>query len=153
MTAPPLKTLRLDVHRVRCTCQAETLVVFPAPWYRHQATHPVEEACHACGKSLLPMQVPDGAVHRVYALADVPLGVAAAVSPELAAEVADAQETPAAEISLDPADWSQPHEPSAAYADWVAAQPAPAPIDRAVWVRNGAATAVLAAIVLLALLF
>lgn len=153
MNAPTLTSTALTLHRVRCTCQAESLVLFPKAWYRHQGEQVVEEACVACGKSLLPMRVPAGAVHKVFALETLPLGVAAAVSDELAAEATEAQETPAEEISLEPGDWSFAHEPSAAYNDWLASQPAPAPIDRSTWIRNGVATAVLAAIVLITLFF
>ena len=153
MIAPPLAHLTLDLHRVRCSCQSENLVVFPKPWYRFQDTETVTLACRNCNKSLLPMPVPQGAVTRLYGPETMPLGVAAAVSTELAAEVAEAQDTPAAEVPLDPASWTTEHEASSAYADWVAAQPAPAPVDRTRLIENAVATGVLVAIVVLCLLF
>lgn len=153
MIAPSLTHVTLDLHRVRCSCQTENLVVFAKPWYRFQDTQTVVLACRNCNKSLLPMPVPEGAVTQLFGPETMPLGVAAAVSNELAAEVAEAQDTPAPEIPLDPASWEVEHQASATYTDWLASQPAPAPVDRTRLIENGVATGVLVAIVVLCLFF
>lgn len=153
MNAPALENPSFAMHRVRCSCQVENLVVYPSAWYRHQADQNVELPCRSCGKSLLLMAVPAGSKARLFGPETMPLGLAAAVSPELGAEITDAQDAPVDEVPLDAETWSEPHEPSPEYLDWVATLPAPAPIDRSVLIRNAAATGVLVAIVLLSLFF
>ena len=139
MLAPDPVAPALLLVRVRCACHQDALVVHPAAWYPHQESTTTELPCPACGRSLRPMQIPVGAEARAWTPAQMPSDVAAAISPELAGEVAEAQETPVAaggDLS-----WSRRHEASAEYTRWVESRPAPLPLDRSAQIEAAVATA------------
>ncbi|MEZ4317012.1 MAG: hypothetical protein R3F61_05900 [Myxococcota bacterium] len=125
MNAPEPRPVVLAVDRTRCACQTETLVFAPRAWYPGQAVVAIEPACVGCGKSLLEQVVPEGAKWEAYALASVPADLAAAIGSELADEVVAARTEPVTDPpgGLSVARWSVPHEASAEYVAWLAAQP------------------------------
>lgn len=146
--APIPATLAFAVTRVRCACAVESVVVAPKPWYVGQRSVEVTEACPACGKPLGAASIPEGAVHELWTLAELPASRARAVSAELLDEVsAGRAPVPEPDGGMAPSVWCRPHEAPPAYAEWLARQPVAA--GPAPWMTpvDMGATALLVAIV------
>jgi len=128
MQAPSPDSVVLQVERIRCSCQVETLIFSPQPWYIGQGTVSFEPSCVGCGKSLLAQSHPTGARVELYALAQVPADLALSIDDALATEVAEARQAEVVDPpgGLSPQRWSEPHEAPSEYTDWLARQPGPA---------------------------
>jgi hypothetical protein len=149
MDAPPLETPRLLHERIRCACQQDNLLVWPAAWYPHQEEEVIDAECAGCGRSLLERTLPVGAVIIRYTPEAVPDGVARALGASVVDPFRGEHPTVA---EGEPGSWSEPHEPSAAYVAWAAENSPAAPepfMERSRIVQNIAVTAVLAVVMAL----
>lgn len=150
MQAPIPASPVLALERVRCSCQTENFIVFAEAWYEGQQGVVVEETCGACGRSLLPMEVAEGAVVVRYTLDTLPDAVARQLGQELVDEVC--VNRPAVTEGV-PESWVRPHEAPEAYVAWLASQEEDAPastgMERAQIIQNLAITGVLVVVIAL----
>lgn len=145
MQGPSLTQPDLQHERIRCSCQTDNLLVWPAAWYPHQQEEVIDAECAACGRSLLERTLPVGAVIVRYTPEALPREVALVLG---AAVVDDFIGTnPTIDDGM-PTSWSEPHEAGPAYEAWHAEQPVETDgvFDRQRILQNIGITALLAVV-------